>query len=431
MPFRFIHTADVHLDSPLKSLALRNADLGALIGAATRAAFSRTVDLAIEEDVDALLIAGDLYDGSQTSMKTAVFLATELARLDEKGIRTFLIRGNHDAMSRITRELTLPESVKTFSGRAEAVNVEADAPFEVAIHGISFSNPHAPESLLDKFRPAVPGAVNIAMLHTSLGGAPGHDPYAPCQPGELDALGFDYWALGHIHQRSVQGAKGSIVMPGIPQGRDIGEAGAGTVSLVTIADDRTLIIEPRVTAIAQFERVSLDLTGLNDWPAAIDAMGSALRNARREAECDHLVARLEISGETPLSWRLRRDADLLLGEAEAQAASIGKTWIDKIANTAPPPASLDPANAEETGAPVHELRSLILDEVMQSPGYREALSELSRDLMSQLPGEVRAAFGEDEAENEATLAALAREGADDILARLQTTSGSDAEGVES
>ncbi|WP_321501695.1 DNA repair exonuclease [Breoghania sp.] len=430
MPFRFIHTADIHLDSPLKSLALRNADLSALIGAATRAAFSRTIDLAIEEEVDALLIAGDLYDGSETSMKTAVFLATELARLDEKGIRTFVIRGNHDAMSRITRELTLAASVKTFTGRAEAVKVEADAPFEVAIHGISFSNTHAPESLLDKFRPPVAGAVNIAMLHTSLGGAPGHDPYAPCQPGELDALGFDYWALGHIHQRSVQGAKGSIVMPGIPQGRDIGEAGPGTVSLVTIADDRTLTIEERVTAIAQFERVPLDLTGLDDWSDAINAMGSALRKARREAVCDHLVARLEISGETPLSWRLRRDPDLLLAEAEAQAAGIGNTWIDKIANAATPPAAPDHAALDETGAPVHELRALILDEVMQSPGYREALAELSRDLMSQLPGEVRAAFGEDEDESTAMLDMLAREGADDILARLQSPSAADAQGGE-
>ena len=121
MAFRFVHTADIHLDSPLRTLALREPALAELIGGATRKAFAAVIDLCLAEQVDALLIAGDLYDGEQTSMKTARFLADELRRLHEAGIRTFIIRGNHDAESRITRELTLPELVKVFGGRAESV----------------------------------------------------------------------------------------------------------------------------------------------------------------------------------------------------------------------------------------------------------------------------------------------------------------------
>ncbi len=102
------------------------------------------------------MIAGDLYDGEQTSMKTARFLADQLRRLDEAGVRTFVIRGNHDAESRITRELTLPDSVKVFAGRAEAVPLSRGA-LEVAVHGVSFAQKHAPESLVPKFRPPVPG----------------------------------------------------------------------------------------------------------------------------------------------------------------------------------------------------------------------------------------------------------------------------------
>ena len=109
MAFRFVHTADVHLNSPLSTLALRDPALAELIGGATRKAFVAVIELSLAEHVDALLIAGDLYDGEQTSMKTARFLADQLRRLDEAGIRTFVIRGNHDAESRITRELTLPE----------------------------------------------------------------------------------------------------------------------------------------------------------------------------------------------------------------------------------------------------------------------------------------------------------------------------------
>ena len=121
MAYRFVHAADIHLDSPLRSLALRDPALAELIGNATRRAFVAIVDLCLDEGVDALMLGGDLYDGEQTSMKTARFLAGQLRRLDEAGIRTFVIRGNHDALSRITRELTFPESVKVFGGRAAAV----------------------------------------------------------------------------------------------------------------------------------------------------------------------------------------------------------------------------------------------------------------------------------------------------------------------
>ena len=99
MVYRFVHAADVHLDSPLRSLALCDPDLAELIGNATRRAFVTVVDLCLNEQVDALLLAGDLYDGEQTSMKTARFLAEQIRRLDEAGVRVFIIRGNHDAMS--------------------------------------------------------------------------------------------------------------------------------------------------------------------------------------------------------------------------------------------------------------------------------------------------------------------------------------------
>jgi exonuclease SbcD len=121
MAFRFVHTADVHLDSPLRSLALRNAELAELVGDASRQAFVAIVDLCLSEQVDALIIAGDLYDGDQTSMKTARFLATQMMRLHQAGVMVYKIRGNHDALSRISKQLTFPESVTIFGGRAQTV----------------------------------------------------------------------------------------------------------------------------------------------------------------------------------------------------------------------------------------------------------------------------------------------------------------------
>ena len=235
----------------------------------------RIIDLCLDEQVDALLLAGDLYDGDQTSMKTARFLSEQIRRLHEARIHVFVIRGNHDALSRITKELIFPDSVKVFGGRAEAIVVDrSNGDFPVAIHGLSFAQPHAHESLIGKYKLPIEGAVNIGILHTSLAGAPGHDLYAPCCLADLQAAGFRYWALGHVHKRSVVEGTCAIVMPGMPQGRDINEAGAKSVTLVTVADDRSLRIEERVTSIAQFERVSLDATRIDDWRDLVGALSA-------------------------------------------------------------------------------------------------------------------------------------------------------------
>ena len=419
MAFRFVHTADVHLDSPLATLALRDPALAELIGGATRKAFVAVIDLCLAEEVDALMIAGDLYDGEQTSMKTARFLADQLRRLDEAGVRTFIIRGNHDAESRIARELTLPDSVKVFAGRAEAVAL-AHGGLEVAVHGVSFAQKHAPESLVPKFRPPVPGSVNIGIMHTSLGGSPTHGLYAPCAPSDLHGAGFDYWALGHIHQRFEERGRAAIVMPGNPQGRDINEAGDKTATLVTIGDDRKVTIEQRPTSVAQFERVRVDLAGVDDWRDALKRIEKALLAARAAAPSEHLVARLMFAGVTPLAWRLRSDADLLAEESRALGAAIGKTWIDKIEldSLAPPRAT----GSAPAGDPVAELRALMETEVAPSKAFQDALNEIAEELRRNLPAGARDdLLGQDPGELAKILRALAREGADDVLAHLRAT----------
>ncbi len=418
MAYRFVHAADIHLDSPLRSLALRDPALAELIGNATRRAFVAIVDLCLDEGVDALMLGGDLYDGDQTSMKTARFLAGQLRRLDEAGIRTFVIRGNHDALSRITRELTFPESVKVFGGRAEAVAAGgAGAGFDVVVHGLSFREPHAAESLLPKYRGPTADAVNIGLMHTSLGDSKVHSNYAPCSVAELQAAGFHYWALGHIHGRSVAQARGgapAVVMPGMPQGRDINEAGPKTVALVTVGDDRGVRIEHRQTSVAQFERVAVDLDGVADWGGVVRAIDAALGLARDAAPSEHLVARLTVTGTTPLAWRLRREIDLLKAEADERASALGATSIEKIevASLAPGPAPSEP------GDPLHELRRLIDEDVLGSNGFRAEMAAVADELRSALPPECRGMLGTDSASFEAALAALVAEGTEDVLARL-------------
>lgn len=417
MPYRFVHTADIHLDSPLRSLALRNPDLAELIGNATRRAFTTIIDICIEEQVDALMIVGDLYDGDQTSMKTAGFLAAQIRRLDQAGTRVFIVRGNHDALSKITKELILPEAVKVFGGRAEIVTLDrAAGGLDVAVHGISFSRPHAPDSLLPKFKAPVDGAVNIGLMHTSIAGAPGHDVYAPCGVSDLTAAGFDYWGLGHVHKREIHSATPAIVMPGMPQGRDINEAGAKSVTLVTIGDDRSVHLDERLTCVAQFERVPVDLSDVGEWRDMVASIGAALEKARERTSSDHLVARLSVTGATPLAWRIRRDADLLKEEADARATAIGNTWVEKIEVDCLPPAT---EASTAVAMPIVELRELITNEVAGSDVYKATAREIVQELQSQLPLKIRRIFGEDEVAFNKIVERLTAEGCEDVLARLR------------
>ena len=415
MAFRFVHAADIHLDSPLKSLALRDPELADLIGNATRQAFTGIIDLCLAEEVDALFLAGDLYDGDQTSMKTARYFANQLHRLDRAGIRVFIVRGNHDALSRITRELVLPDSVKVFGSRAEAIPIEGGAgKARVVIHGLSFAQPHAPDSLLGRYRPPVEGSVNVGILHTSLGGAIGHDPYAPCSVADLRATDFRYWALGHVHKRFVADGPCTIVMPGNPQGRDINEAGARSVTLGTIADDGSIRIEERRTSVAQFERIIVDASGIAEWRELVEAAGKAMEKARASVETGHLVIRLQIVGKTSLAWRIRSDLDLLRADVEHRAAATGECSVEKLEIECQPSDTLPVS----PGDPITELRRLIESEIVRSDAFQQEAVAIGEELRSQLPQECRHLLGADQAGLKDFVLSLVQEGADDVLARL-------------
>ena len=407
--FKFIHTADIHLDSPLKSLAMRDKGLAELVGNATRTVLSRLIDLCIAEQVHALLIAGDLYDGAQTSMKTARFLAQELERLSAAEIPVFMIRGNHDSLSKITRELVLPKSVHVFRDKASVHETPLNG-HDVAIQGISFRLPHAPDSLLEQFQPPLPGAFNIGMLHTSLGGVVGHDSYAPCSLIDLQNTGFDYWALGHIHKRSVHAGRPTITMPGIPQGRDIGESGAKSVTFVTVNDDGTVDTTERNISVAQFELIEIDCTGLSEWDELVTHISDHVAETRRHFDGEHLILRLRLTGASPMAWRALRDEDLILAQAQNVAASIGTLWIDKIE------IQLTDAANDTAHGPISEISDLI-NEIDFRPEEKRIREEVKR-LMSKLPQELRGIFGESETQVDSFLQKEMQLGAREILTRL-------------
>ena len=425
-PFRFVHTADLHLDSPLKSLASRDAALADAVRTASRTALARTVDLCLDEAVDALVIAGDLYDGSQRSMHTAAALTREMKRLREASIPVCVIQGNHDARSHITRELALPPNVLSFTGRGGTHRIGEG---RAAVHGVSFSKPHAPESLLPKFPRPVPDCWNIGLLHTSLAGAEGHDAYAPCSLEELVNFGYDYWALGHVHKRRVHRDDApAVVMPGNPQGRDMGEDGARGVTLVTLEEGVPARLDEHVVGPARFERLVIDVDGATDWQALIGQLENALVERRTSIDVEQLICRVELRGRSPLAWRLTRDRDLLTTLLQETADGLGGAWIEKVSSAVRPPA----AGARDDGAtsdPVlGRLEALIDDELLASPELARQVDQELGEFLKKLPKELRHLLGEDEAASAARVDALLREGSAELLMRIGAASetGADA-----
>lgn len=402
---RILHTADIHLDSPLRSLALRDPELQDRVRTASRTALTKIVDIALAEDVAALLIAGDLFDGAERSARTAAFLALQLERLRERGIRVFYIKGNHDAENPLTGELNLPDNVHVFDGRGGKVQL-ADG---VWIHGVSFAGRYAPESLLPKFLAPVEGAVNIAMLHTSLTGADGHDPYAPCALGDLTAAGFDYWALGHVHRRQVHSQSPLVVMPGTPQGRDIGEPGPKSATLVTI--DETISIEEVPTSVVEFLQMKIDATGTESDDALRDLLRRTLRDTARGLTSDSAVIRLELTGRTPRRWQVLRDQDVWTDTTAQYARATGPLWLDKVV-----------FNLSDSAGPGHSATdelAEIMKNIREEPGFAETCREAIEGILQELPPQRRAGLLPDEAAMDQLAQRLAATGAERILARMK------------
>ncbi len=202
--------------------------------------------------MDALLLAGDIFDNGVADVTSRVALVSELRRLSRAGIATVMIRGNHDALLDHTRYGPLEEGVVLLDAARPTCHVG-----DAAIHGLGFESRHVATSLLPRYPAAEAGAINVGLMHTSLGGAEGHDLYAPCSEPDLLAHGYDYWALGHIHKRFERRSETALaVMPGIPQGRHAREPGRGSATLVQIDDGGARVREVALAAVA-FEAVDV------------------------------------------------------------------------------------------------------------------------------------------------------------------------------
>jgi len=333
---KLLHAADLHLDSPLRGLSGYEGAPEAEIRGATRGALENLVQLALDESVGAVLLAGDIYDGDWNDYNTGLFFRRQMSRLGESGIKVYLVSGNHDAASNISRQLSLPPNVHVFSQHEPETAVAAD--LGIAVHGQGYAKRDVTDNLAANYPPPLAGLFNIGLLHTALTGREGHVTYAPCTKNQLADRGYDYWALGHVHTREEVSDEPWIVFPGNLQGRFAKETGPKGATLVTVDDGlRVVSVEPRTLDVVRWEHLEVDAADATGVPELCDLVRAAMAGARDAAGDRLLAVRVSAVGTSAAHaalWRGRAD---FAAEVRALANEFDRVWVEKVRPATKPP----------------------------------------------------------------------------------------------
>lgn len=327
--FRFLHAADIHLDSPLHGLSRYEGLPEADIRGATRAAFDNLVERAIDEEVDFVVIAGDLFDGDWKDMGTGLYFARAMGRLDQAGIPVFLLAGNHDAASVITRSVPWPPNVRLFGARKPQTHLLPE--IGVAVHGQSFATSAVTENLVLAYPDATQHQFNIGVLHTALAGRQGHAAYAPCSLDDLKSKRYDYWALGHVHEYEIVCEDPHVVFPGNTQGRTIRETGVKGAVIVAVEDGLVTSLERLELDVLRWATVDVDCEGKSVADLSALMRAALMSTWQKNSAGLTLVARVTLVGETDDAGGMHDRAATLRDDARAVAASISPDlFIEKV-----------------------------------------------------------------------------------------------------
>jgi len=382
--FRFLHAADVHLDSPLRGLERYETAPVEVIRGACRRAFENLVDLAIEQRVSFLLLAGDLYDGDWKDFNTGIFVNRQVGRLGDHGISVFAVAGNHDAANRITKSLNPPSNMTILSTRAPQTIRLDDPP--VAIHGQGFASQHVSENLASGFPAAEPGLFNIGILHTSLDGREGHADYAPCTVDDLRARGYQYWALGHVHRQEVVSKDPWIVFPGCVQGRHARELGGKGCTLVEVEDGSVNAVDQHDLDVLRWALCQVDLDDAADLTEVFDRARKAITHEQTAGEGRPVAMRVRLEGACPVADDLAAYPDRIEQQVKALAAEVAgdDLWIEKVELAVS--GKLDLGNALAGDTALGELLRGI-HELPDGVTAMEWMMEVIAELRQKLPAE--------------------------------------------
>jgi len=335
MSFSFVHAADLHLDSPFKGVTAESPAIAGSLHSATFEVYNSLINLCIEKQVQFLLIAGDIYDGADRSLRAQLRFRDGLQRLADKNIQAFVVHGNHDPFKGHSRSIAWPEGVHVFSYRkVKSISFKVDNSPLALISGISHENRNITTNLAKKFESHDPDRFQIGLLHCNVGKDTGHEAYAPCELQDLIKTGLDYWALGHVHERKILHKDPYVVYPGNTQGRNIREQNERGCYLVQVDDNN------RVTSL-EFHELdemrwfwgSLAIDGLDTLDQVENALSGCIEDFSKKAESRPLICRISLTGQGPLFKELSREdalQELLEHTRDSYEAKRPFVWIQDL-----------------------------------------------------------------------------------------------------
>jgi exonuclease SbcD len=404
---KFIHAADIHLDSPLTGLSAYADAPVEMLRTATRDAFTNLVTEAIEQEVDFMVIAGDLYDGTWKDHNTGIYFCKEMGRLKKAGIPVYVLFGNHDAESEMTKKLQLPDNVFTFDTRKPSTFCLEH--LKVALHGRSFKEKETLENLATEYPAPLPEMFNIGVLHTALEGNAAHATYAPCSLDELHAKGYHYWALGHVHEHQIWTGSSTIVFPGNLQGRHIRETGSRGAVIVTADEHGIQDIKRLFVDVLRWHNLEVDVTECNSLFEVVLAIRKKLEDMiDKSLSTIPTAVRITVTGKTSAHGDLFGLESQLRAEVLAMAATIGaeRLWIEKVKVGT---SAVDDGEAVRARADALSDLQDLLEAAETDPDFLKSLQEDLLGLVNKAPLELQTAVPYFKAIRSGDLAGLVRE----------------------
>jgi DNA repair protein SbcD/Mre11 len=312
----------------MRGLPAREYAATELLRDATQRAFRDVIDFCIAEGVELLLLAGDLFDGDWRCHSSWLFFSGQLRRLEGAGVRVVLVRGNHDAASVLTQRVSLPANVHDLSTRRPETVVFDD--LRVAVHGQGFARREEKRDLAAEYPPPIPGHLNIGLLHTALAGHAAHETYAPCSVATLVGKGYDYWALGHVHDHVVVNESPWVVFSGNLQGRHVRETGPKGVVVIDVVGTQITSVQHVAFDVVRWASCDVDVTGATTESAILERLESTLDAAVEAADGRPLAARVSFVGATEMHRDLSASRDRWADEVQSRATGLGDVWIERV-----------------------------------------------------------------------------------------------------
>jgi DNA repair exonuclease SbcCD nuclease subunit len=393
--FRFLHAADLHLDTPFSGLGKVAPHVREALRDASLEAWDGLVALALDEEVAFVVLAGDLYDGAERGLRAQLRVRDGLRRLSDAGIETFVVHGNHDPLEDGWQAIAAdgwPAGVTVCAaGDVTSHEVVRGGERVATLHGVSYARASEPSNLALRFPVASGGGLHVGVLHATVGTQPDHSTYAPCSLDDLRRAGYGYWALGHVHGHAVLATGPHVVYSGSLQGRSPKPAEQGAMGGVVVTVEEDGVTEVRHVPLDRFRFATLnvDVDGLPDVASIVDRVLSAGADLSGRHDGRGLVLRVALTGTAAAGHGLRRDgaaAEILGALREADASSSPVRWWDRVRVRTEAPVDREALRAQESfaGALVRAVDAIADDP--PAPSLRGWLAELERDLSGGIRG---------------------------------------------